>query len=484
MNKINKVFLFYPPGDLYQRGEDRSQGNVSNSSATSMRAPNDMGYVSAQLKLRNIQVFFKDYPSENKSYSDLEHDFLHILPDVVCISTTTSTIEKDIKILNRLKEKNNKALFIIKGALFFSAPLDLLKSLDLKNINYLIGGEIEFALDHLLMNINNNKNDLSDVPGIFYRDNNDEWSSTKFGVWNKDIDSLPFPDRSIINNNLYVRPDTREPQATIATSRGCPAACIYCLTPTISGKTTRFRDPKKVLSELENCFYNHGIKNFFFKSDTFTINHQWVIELCNEINKSGLKNKIEWVANSRVRPLKQETLCAMREAGCWLVAFGFESGSDETLKKIKKGANSKDNLIAAEMTKKAGLKLYGFYLIGLPWEDDCHLKITRQHIFDTNPDFLELHIAVPYYGTELYDIAKKEGLLNVPVIGQNYFEEAAMGTKFLSSDYLVNFRKKTLIDFHIRPKFIYNKLVEAIKTPKKFKNYFEYGARLLKNNII
>jgi hypothetical protein len=122
--------------------------------------------------------------------------------------------------------------------------------------------------------------------------------------------------------------------------------------------------------------------------------------------------------------------------------------------------------------------------LGLPWEDDYHLKITRQHIFDTNPDFLELHIAVPYYGTELYDIAKKEGLLNAPVIGQNYFEEAAMGTKFLSSDYLVNFRKKTLIDFHIRPKFIYNKLVEAIKTPKKFKNYFEYGARLLKNNII
>jgi anaerobic magnesium-protoporphyrin IX monomethyl ester cyclase len=483
VNKINKAFLFYPPGDLYQRGEDRSQGNVSNSSATSMRAPNDMGYVSAQLKRRNIEIFFKDYPSEKKSYEDLESDYVDFLPDIVCISTTTSTVEKDLQIINRLKEKNNKPLFVIKGSLFFSAPIDLLKSLDLKNINYLIGGEIEFAFDHLVENINKNKNDLSEIPGIFYKVSG-EWTSTKFGAWNKDIDNLPFPDRSVINNKLYVRPDTEEPQATIATSRGCPAACIYCLTPTISGKATRFRDPKKVLSELEDCYYNHGIKNFFFKSDTFTINSHWVLEVCNAIKNSGLKNKIEWVANSRVKPLEQETLYAMREAGCWLVAFGFESGSDETLKKIKKGADSKDNILAAEMTKKADLKLYGFYLIGLPWENENHLKVTRKHIFDTNPDFLELHIAVPYYGTELYDIAKEEGILDVPIVGQNYFEEATTGTKFLSSDYLIKFRKKTLIDYHMRINFISNKIGEAIINPKKLKNYIKYGYRLLRNNIV
>jgi radical SAM superfamily enzyme YgiQ (UPF0313 family) len=97
----------------------------------------------------------------------------------------------------------------------------------------------------------------------------------------------------------------------------------------------------------------------------------------------------------------------MKEAGCWLVAFGFESGSDETLKKIKKGANVENNLIAAEYTKNADLKLYGFYLIGLPWENFTHLNMTKKHIFDTKPDFLELHIAVPYYGTELYEIGKR-----------------------------------------------------------------------------
>ena len=150
MSKIKKVFLFYPPGVLYQRGEDRSQGNITNSTATSMRAPNDMAYISAQLKKKNIEVFFIDYASENKTYKDLEIDFLKFNPDLACISTTTSTIKFDIKIINDLKKISEKTKFVIKGSLFFSAPLDLLTTLDLGKIDYLVGGEIEFALSPLI----------------------------------------------------------------------------------------------------------------------------------------------------------------------------------------------------------------------------------------------------------------------------------------------------------------------------------------------
>jgi radical SAM superfamily enzyme YgiQ (UPF0313 family) len=482
MTVIKKVFLFYPPGDLYQRGEDRSQGNVTNSTATSMRAPNDMAYVSAQLKKKNIEVFFIDYPSEGKNYKDLETDFLKFNPDLACISTTTSTIKFDLEIVKSLKKISEKTKFVIKGSLFFSAPLDLLTTLDLAKIDYLVGGEIEFALTPLINKINNGSNDLNDIPGIFYKEA-EKWKSTRFGVWNTDIDNLPFPDRSIIKNNLYVRPDTKEPQATIATSRGCPSACVYCLTPVISGKSVRFRDPKKVLEEISDCYHNHNIKNFFFKSDTFTINKQWVLELCNEIKKSNLYRKIKWVANSRVKPLEKETLVAMKEAGCWLVAFGFESGSNETLKKIKKGANVDDNLRAARLTKEAGLKLYGFYLIGLPWEDKSHLELTKRHLFETNPDFVELHIAVPYYGTELYDMTKAEGILTVPVVGQNYFEEATTGTKYLSSKDLINFRKKLLLSYHFRPFYLAKKIKDILIQPKKFPNYLKYGIKLIQNNI-
>jgi anaerobic magnesium-protoporphyrin IX monomethyl ester cyclase len=135
-----------------------------------------------------------------------------------------------------------------------------------------------------------------------------------------------------------------------------------------------------------------------------------------------------WAANSRVRPLAADTLSIMRDAGCWLVAFGFESGSQETLDRIKKGAAVEENLRAAELAREAGLKLYGFYLIGLPWEDRSQLEATRRHILAVDADFIEVHIAVPYYGTELYRLAEEAGLIDGSVIGQDYFDGAMTGT--------------------------------------------------------
>ena len=230
--------------------------------------------------------------------------------------------------------------------------------------------------------INNNEKNYENIAGIFVKKKN-SWIETEFDNWNKEIDDLPFPNRSKINNKLYFRPDTNEPQATIATSRGCPSACVYCLTPTISGKKTRFRSPKSILKELENCYFEHDIKNFFFKSDTFTIDHTWVSEVCEEILKSNLKYKIQWVANSRVRPLKEDTPKIMKEAGCWLIAFGFETGSEETMKKIKKGATIEDNLRAAEIVR--WIKTYDFFL----WTGKItNIYLLQKNIFQTR-DFIE-----------------------------------------------------------------------------------------------
>ena len=259
---INKVFLFYPPGPQYQRGEDRSQGNVENSTATSMRAPNDMAYVSSQLDQKKIKNIFIDYASENKTSDNLLDDFIQFSPDVVLTSTTTSTIKDDLKIIKKMKSKKD-CIFIMKGSIFYKAPNFLIDSLDLQDIDFLIGGEIEFAAANIIDKINNNQKNFDTVPGIFFK-REKKWEESKFDNWTKEIDDLPFPNRKIIKNELYFRPDTGESQATIATSRGCPSACVYCLTPTISGKKTRFRSPKSIIEELEDCYYNHNIKNFFF----------------------------------------------------------------------------------------------------------------------------------------------------------------------------------------------------------------------------
>lgn len=482
--KGKRIFLAYPPGAMYQRGEDRSQGNISQSAATVMRAPNDMGYAASTLLSMRCEVRFTDYQTEMKSEGDMLREVEEFEADALLISITNSTIVSDLKLINRLKERLPALVVVVKGALFWDAPGDVINQLNLGDVDYLIGGEIEFSAASLFKaHFENRLGELGEVPGIAYRQDN-SWTKTKFGFFEKDFDDLPHPARHLINNQLYVRPDTGEAQATIVTSRGCPASCTYCLTPIISGKKTRFRSPDSILKELRECYWEFGIRNFFFKSDTFTIDKKWVEALCKKINESELGGKISWVANSRVRPLDDYTLKIMREAGCWLVAFGFESGSDDSLKRMKKGASKSDNLRAARLAKEAGLKIYGFFLIGLPWEERVHLMDTKQHIFDINADFIEVHIAVPYYGTELFKQAEKANVLDGTVIGKDYFNSPTTGSEFLDISYIERFRKQILMTYHARPNFIFKKLIGSISSPKTLLNYAKFGFRLLKGLLV
>jgi len=479
---MKKILLFYPPSKLYQRGEERSQGNIEDSTATSIRAANDLGYGASSLSEKGFEVLLKDYQTERLEYNDLENDFLNFKPDVIFLSITNATIFKDIEVVNHLLARRKDVVVILKGALFYSAEEDLLEKLDLDNVNYLLGGESDFILAELVNSHFNDNSNIKNLRGILYKQGN-KWVKTDFTTWDSDIDSLIPPDRSRMNNSLYIRPDTGEKQATIITSRGCPSKCVFCLTPTISGTKLRLRSPENIHDEILECYEKHDIHNFFFRSDTFTIDRRWVDKLCTLIIKSNLQNKIEWVANSRVKPLQDETLFTMKEAGCWLIAFGYESGSPETLIKIKKGCTVEDNIRAGELAKKAKLKSFGFFLVGLPWENNSHLEETKNLIFQLDSDFIEIHLAVPYYGTPLYELAKKEGLIDDTVLGKDYFNSPTTGTKFLSMSDIEEYKRKMILDYHLRPKYILNKLTEVATKPKVLKNYMLYGSKLLIHNF-
>ncbi len=474
MVRKKKVMLIYPPGKSYQRGEERCQSNIEDSTSTTLRACNDLGYCAAELKAAGFKVMVKDY--QNSDMRSFREDIMTFSPDVLFISTTSPTVKDDIDIINKVRTKN--MVIILKGAVFFDASKDILKQLDLKNIDYLIGGESEFIIADLLR-LHFAKKDVKDIPGIFYKKNG-IMQKTGFDRWEDDLDTLHFPDRNEMDNQLYIRPDTGEMQATVTTSRGCPASCIYCLTPAISGKKIRKRSPENILKEMKECYFKHGIKNFFFRSDTFTMDKAWVHELCSLIISSGLHKKIEWVTNSRTKPIDLDTLRIMKKAGCWLVAFGIESGSEETLQRIRKGTTIKDNKRAIELAGKAGLKTYGFYMIGFPWESAKHLNNTKKLMFELDTDFVEMHIAIPYYGTQLYDIAKEYGVIDETVLGKDYFNSPTLGTKYLSMHYLMNYRKKTLMQYHTRPSYIRKRLKDIIRKPKIALGYTKHAFRLLR----
>jgi radical SAM superfamily enzyme YgiQ (UPF0313 family) len=422
---MKKVMLIYPPGKVYQRGEDRCQGNIGDSAATTLRACNDLGYVAAGLAGRGYQLFLKDYQGERKKIRHLIRDVEKFQPALVFISVTAATIFDDLETLNRVKAMQPDVAVILKGAVFFDAEPSLLKRLDLRHVDYLIGGESDFTGAELIER-HFAMADVSDIPGIFFRTEG-VWEKTDFSSWDENLDALPFPDRSLMNNRIYTRPDTGEPQATISVGRGCPSACVYCLTPLISGKKLRQRSAANVLEEMRVCYHRYGIRNFFMKSDTFTLDSDWVTQLCTMIVHSELGGRIAWVANSRTRPLERETLALMKQAGCWLVAFGFESGSPESLDRMKKGATVSDSFRAMHLARAEGLKVFGFFMVGFPWEDMSHLTMTEELIFALDADFIEIHIPVPYDRTELRELCACEGLDEVDDLGKDYFRLPAAG---------------------------------------------------------
>ena len=193
--------------------------------------------------------------------------------------------------------------------------------------------------------------------------------------------------------------------------------------------------------------------------------------------------KVHWVANSRVNTVDEEMLKIMKKAGCWLVAFGFESGSQRSLDLMKKGTTVEQNIYVCKLAKKVGLQVFGFYLIGFPWENYDDLKLTKKLIFKLNADFIELHIATPFYKTSLYDIVKKKNLIDGGVLGKDCFNFPTKGSKYLSIQEIQKFRSNVLLMYHLRPSFILKKLELSWNKPKILKQYFLFGTRLFKDCI-
>lgn len=478
---MKKIMLVYPPSKtIFQRGEERCQSNIDSSTATSLRPCNDLGYCAAVLK-NKYDIYLKDYQAY--SCEDFFYDIQNQKPDVLFVSVTNGSIIEDLKILDIVKEKNPQISIILKGAIFYNPTDEIFKNLNLSSIDYLLAIEAECTILKLLDAHFGNKEALKNIPNICFK-NNDLWTKTNFSVWDEKLDDIPFPERNLMENHLYIRPDTEEMQATITTSRGCPSNCIYCLTPMISGKNLRLRSAENVCEEIIECLEKFHIKNFFFKSDTFTFDRKWTIDLCNKLIEKNLHKKIHWVANSKVNKVDEELLRLMKKAGCWLIAYGFESGSEKTLKNIMKGTTLEQNIEANKLAKKVGLKVYGFYMIGFPWEDYEDLKKTRDLIFKLNNDFLELHISTPFQGTKLFELARKENLIDENIQEKDYFSNPEiLGTNYIPIKEIIEFRKKVILRYHLRIRYILPKLIQTIKNPIILKNYMTYGLRLIKNTF-
>jgi radical SAM superfamily enzyme YgiQ (UPF0313 family) len=470
--KISKVFLMYPPTGVYMR-DDRCQAPVEGMTAQPNRAPLDLAYMAAMLEQLGVVCKIMDYAAQKAPWEEVEKDINAFRPDLLMVSVTTPTIQNDLAVCRMAKKIDPSVLTVAKGAHFQSKDDEIL--LTHPELDLVIRGESE----HAIVDIAEGK-DYSSILGLAYRSGGQtKRNADRPYIEVEDLDNLPFPARHLLNNDLYIAPDTGEPITMINTGRGCPHQCIYCAVTIASGYKLKVRSPKSIADEIEECVKKHKITNFFFRADTFTWDEKWVVDLCQMILDRGLK--IRWGSNSRVDTISEKRLEFMKKAGCWIIGFGIESGNQEMLDKMKKRAKLADAENAIALCKKYGIHTYGLFLIGLPWETRQTVEETIAFAKKLNPSFLDFNIAYPLPGTEYYRIAKEMKLFEESELSEGDYARPIVRTLTMSTDELIQLRKKALLGFYLRPSYIFRTLKD-IRSPRIFMNYVRSGVRLIKTH--
>lgn len=226
-----------------------------------------------------------------------------------------------------------------------------------------------------------------------------------------DLAALPSPKLDIFDLDVFKIGDGLiKGFQRIYTSRGCPGRCTFCDWQVFK-QNIRFYPISAVIDEIKKRVEKYDITNFNIADDCFTINHERVYEFCEQIKK--IKPKISWQAQSRANLVNPELLKAMKDAGCYLICFGFESGDPETLLKVKKFVTLEQNIKTAWMAHDAGLEIYGTLMTGFPWETEKNVQNQIDFIhktWDAVSLFTVSGSLIPFPGTEIYrEYAKQYG---------------------------------------------------------------------------
>jgi anaerobic magnesium-protoporphyrin IX monomethyl ester cyclase len=214
-----------------------------------------------------------------------------------------------------------------------------------------------------------------------------------------DLDTLPLPLHHLLPLDKYRMPLMKGPFSFIVTSRGCPAGCKYCIKHVSYQYTVRLHSPERIMKELWQL-HDLGIHNIHMYADLFTVNREQVIGLCQRIIEEKLP--IRWTCNSRVDYVDEEMLQWMGRAGCWMISWGIESGNEQILKRAAKGADPKKAKRALGWAKRAGIKNWGYFIIGLPGETVETIRETIDLAKSLPLDIALFHIAAPYPGTPFF----------------------------------------------------------------------------------
>lgn len=449
-----KVLLLNPPP--YQKGPFVKEGRCQSRADPEFWPPITLSIIASLIRNEGYEIRLVDATVENHSESDLIDLYRDFSPDIIIHNSTTATFYDDLHAAEIAKGELNKVINVFFGTHVTALPEESLKN---KAIDIVIRNEPEYSALETVKAIDSGKG-LGGVKGISYRKGS-EVVSNDDREFVENLDDLPFPARDLLKNEYYKVPMKNRPYTIIRTSRGCPFRCTFCTSRLYYGNRWRTRTAKSVIEEIREI-KKMGINDIFFNSDTFTLRKDFVMDLCRMLKEENLE--IKWFCNSRVDTIDREMAKVMKESGCWLIAFGVESGNPEILKNVKKGITLGKARETIKMVNNLGIESIVYFIFGLPGETRETIRNTIDFAKECNPTYARFFTAVPFPGTEFYDKLKKEK--RIKSYDWSKYDQARcdvydMGE--VTTEDIISAEKKAFMSFYFRPRSI----PKVIRNPKR-----------------
>jgi anaerobic magnesium-protoporphyrin IX monomethyl ester cyclase len=458
-NKASKpirVLIIFPPSTNAVKAMWTIHNETKNSSIGA-KPPLGPMYIAAYLKQNSPHdVKMLDCQVENSTDEDIRKVIEDYQPDLVGISAWTEYWYDAWNCIQITKQVNPDIHVCVGGPHISIYPEITLKN---SGCDSVVVGDGEVPFFWLANSIANGKIP-ADLPGLHTKGIGVKQGDFKFYI-HGDLDTLTPPMREMLPYKKYTNVvGHSEYVTTMITSRGCPFSCTFCK---LAFQKTLCHSAEYIVDEFQRI-YDMGIKEIQIYDDTFTWSKKRLIKICQGIIERGIK--IDWAIRDRVSSPTQETMEWLAKAGCTRIHYGVESGSDKTLKTIKKNITTAQALTAFKMAKSLGIQTLAYFMIGLPGETVEDIRETFRFAKKLHADYATFSVTVPYAGTEIYSQALERG-----VIPEDYWIEFAKNPtpgyvlpyfweEFLSKEELLMLRDEGTRQFYFRPRYILRELMK------------------------
>ena len=402
------------------------------SRGTSKFLHNGLAYLSGVLKqndrhaLKIFDLNFLDW-SEDKMIEAIEEE----KPDLIGFSVKSFSVNNVLNLARKIKEKT--AAKMIAGGphiTLCAKEFFAIENNDIFDFGFQGEGDISFPIfcDNLV-----NKEKYKEIAGLVYKDDKGVWQFNK-SEFVSDLNNIARPDfKNFAGGEIEFEKQEGYP---LLTSRGCPYSCIYCSVSKISGRKWRARNVENILSELEEAIKVYNIKSFKIIDDNFTLDMERAKEFCRKLIGKNLNLKWNCPNGIRADKIDDELADLMRRAGCGRVSLGIESGDEKVFNFINKGEKLEAVEKAVKVLKKAGIKVDGFFIIGLPFETVKSAQKSARLAEKLGLNSVKWNMLVPYPQTVLWDWVMKNGkTLKSFTQGQHFSREKSIEPTFETADY-------------------------------------------------